>query len=110
MNDEAVCRIDEILNITYEGFFGNKVNFSFLNGFPGSFLINSLIVKDFDRHQSDLHAENVISLYQTYAHIFADPTTGDDVLNGRAGFLYALIFMRRFLEYPIEDDLLNEVI
>lgn len=84
--------------------------FSFHFGPPGSYLVKSYYHRKNRFTKSKEYAKKTVKLYNKKKKQFKDKATTDDLLNGRAGYLYSLIYLRRNLGHDVPYPLMDEVI
>ena len=98
-------RASAILEELCKHLSGRRV--TFLCGAAGPLALNAVVQHKLG--QGDKTKKMIAKLKELFGNVKADPSMPSELLYGHVGYLYALLFVNRFIPGSIEESIINEV-
>lgn len=80
---------------------------TFLCGAAGPLALNAVVQHKLG--QDDKVRKMIRKLKELFANVKADPSMPSELLYGHVGYLYALLFVNKFIPGSIEESIISEV-
>lgn len=98
-------RASAILEELCKHLSGRRV--TFLCGAAGPLALNAVVQHKLG--QADRATKMITKLKELFAIVKADPSMPSEMLYGHVGYLYALLFVNKFIPGAVEESLITEV-
>ena len=98
-------RASAILEELCKHLSGRRV--TFLCGAAGPLALNAVVQHKLG--QADRVTKMITKLKELFAIVKADPSMPSEMLYGHVGYLYALLFVNKFIPGAVEESLITEV-